>query len=241
MDAGEPPIGGVGIGLTGTDDRGDGRQPRGDDRRPGGLRVLRTAPGTYTISETQAAGYADGKDALGAVNGTVTGNATVNDRFSAITLPAPDSVAAGYAFGERNPVEVDLISRAPRASDTAERYFRRVLGEADGRFVVFTSTAVLTPGDTNGLQDVYIRDIVSGTTALVSVSPSGGTANGISSAPVIERRRSVCRLCECGHEPRRRRRQRRHGRVCLGPSDGMTTLVSPTSPESSATGLRPIR
>ena len=49
---------------------------------------------------------------------------------------------------------------------------------ADGRFVVFISTATnLVPGDTNGCADVFVRDRLRGVTERVSVSSSGGQAN----------------------------------------------------------------
>jgi Tol biopolymer transport system component len=45
---------------------------------------------------------------------------------------------------------------------------------ADGRYVAFASDAVLTPGDTNGVQDVFVHDFVSGVTRKVSRSHTGG-------------------------------------------------------------------
>jgi Tol biopolymer transport system component len=57
---------------------------------------------------------------------------------------------------------------------------------ADGRYVVFTSTASnLVPGDTNGVEDVFIRDLVAGTTRRVSVRGRAGQANGRSGTPAI--------------------------------------------------------
>jgi Tol biopolymer transport system component len=52
----------------------------------------------------------------------------------------------------------------------------------DGRYVVFQSNASdLVPGDTNGYSDVFVRDLVAGTTTLVSVNSSGtGPGNGAS-------------------------------------------------------------
>ncbi len=50
---------------------------------------------------------------------------------------------------------------------------------ANGRYVAFTSTASnLVAGDTNGKQDVFVRDLVNGTTTRVDVSSSGVQANG---------------------------------------------------------------
>ncbi|MDQ1655738.1 MAG: hypothetical protein QOD41_821, partial [Cryptosporangiaceae bacterium] len=46
---------------------------------------------------------------------------------------------------------------------------------ADGRYVAFTSAAAnLVDGDTNGQDDVFVRDVVAGTTTRVSVASSGG-------------------------------------------------------------------
>ena len=57
---------------------------------------------------------------------------------------------------------------------------------ADGRLVVFQSDASdLVAGDTNGATDVFVRDLVAGTTELISVSAGGGSANGSSHDPVM--------------------------------------------------------
>ncbi|MEO7731487.1 MAG: Ig-like domain-containing protein [Kofleriaceae bacterium] len=51
----------------------------------------------------------------------------------------------------------------------------------DGRFVAFTSAATnLTPGDTNHVSDVFVRDLAGATTTRVSVSSTGGEANSSS-------------------------------------------------------------
>ncbi len=57
----------------------------------------------------------------------------------------------------------------------------------DGRYVAFTSSASnLVADDTNGGEDVFVRDLQAGTTALVSVNVnSNGPANGDSFSPII--------------------------------------------------------
>lgn len=56
----------------------------------------------------------------------------------------------------------------------------------DGGSVAFDSEATnLVAGDTNGLQDIFVRDLVAGTTTRVSVSSAGAQANGWSDDPVI--------------------------------------------------------
>ena len=57
---------------------------------------------------------------------------------------------------------------------------------ADGRYVAFGSGAGnLVPGDTNGWDDVFVRDRQTGATERVSVSSTGTQANGISLVSVI--------------------------------------------------------
>jgi Tol biopolymer transport system component len=50
---------------------------------------------------------------------------------------------------------------------------------ADGRYVVFNSAASnLAAVDGNGVSDVFLKDVVAGTTTLISATPDGRTANG---------------------------------------------------------------
>lgn len=56
----------------------------------------------------------------------------------------------------------------------------------NGRYVVFQSDASdLVLGDTNGVSDIFRRDLVAGTTTLVSVATNGGFANGASTDPIM--------------------------------------------------------
>src|SRR5438477_4887785 len=57
----------------------------------------------------------------------------------------------------------------------------------DGRYVTFESEASnLVANDTNGVSDVFLRDLQSGTTTLLSVNSSGtGAGNGASTSPII--------------------------------------------------------
>lgn len=57
---------------------------------------------------------------------------------------------------------------------------------ADGRFVAFDSFASdLVPGDTNGANDVFVRELASGVTRIVSVDMMGGPADSGSGDPAI--------------------------------------------------------
>jgi Tol biopolymer transport system component len=57
---------------------------------------------------------------------------------------------------------------------------------ANGRYVVFVSTAKnLVPGDTNKHDDVFLRDLRTGETRLVSIGLHGAGANGVSGAATL--------------------------------------------------------
>lgn len=54
----------------------------------------------------------------------------------------------------------------------------------DGRWVIFDSGASdLVPGDTNGLSDIFARDLVSGSTTRLSMRPDGSQTAGASLLP----------------------------------------------------------
>jgi hypothetical protein len=56
----------------------------------------------------------------------------------------------------------------------------------DGRHVAFVTAASLVAGDNNGVNDVYLQDLQTGTLTLVSMDQSGTTsAAGISDSPVV--------------------------------------------------------
>lgn len=57
---------------------------------------------------------------------------------------------------------------------------------ADGRFVAFSSRATnFVAASTGGFEHVYVRDLLTGTTTLVSATPAGAPGNGNSSRPSI--------------------------------------------------------
>ena len=57
---------------------------------------------------------------------------------------------------------------------------------ANGRYAVFQSDASdLLPGDTNGVSDLFVRDLQTGSNILVSVAADGSWGNGVSTDPVM--------------------------------------------------------
>jgi hypothetical protein len=118
----------------------------------------------------------------------------------------------------------------------------------DGRFVVFWSNASnLVPGDTNGRPDVFIRDRARGTVRRLSVSPSGGQANGGSADALIsDDGRFVAFDSAATNLVRgdtnhaddvfvRDRARRRTGRVSLGP--GGVQLSAGPYPSAQLSGI----
>lgn len=58
---------------------------------------------------------------------------------------------------------------------------------SDGRFIVYRSTASdIVSGDTNALADVFLHDVLSGRTELVSVSTAGAQGNFSSDFPQVD-------------------------------------------------------
>jgi hypothetical protein len=56
----------------------------------------------------------------------------------------------------------------------------------NGQFALFESSASdLVPNDTNNASDIFVRDVISGTTTLVSINTAGGNANGTSRGSVM--------------------------------------------------------
>ena len=81
--------------------------------------------------------------------------------------------------------ETVLVSRKLASATSGSGFSFSPVFAGDSN-LVFTSTADdLVSGDTNGTSDVFVRDLASGTTTLVSVSTNGTSGNGPSSAPVV--------------------------------------------------------
>ncbi len=91
--------------------------------------------------------------------------------------------AVGIDAADARPITVASMDGAGNGSNGAS-------GEpsisADGRYVAFSSWASnLVAGDSNGQQDVFVRDLISGTIVRVSVDSQGREGNGPSGEPSI--------------------------------------------------------
>lgn len=88
-------IEGVTVTLTGVDDRGDAVNLTTQTDEDGDYVFTDLRPGTYTVTETQPAGYLDGLDQVGTEGGTLA-----NDQVSDIPLGV-GVAGMNYDFGER--------------------------------------------------------------------------------------------------------------------------------------------
>lgn len=98
----------------------------------------------------------------------------------------------GAAAAEIHPGPVELVSVDPAGTQAGDAASGGSFGpgmdlSADGRWAVFESTASnLVATDTNGVSDVFVRDLLTGQTTLVSVNAAGtDSGNGASLMPVI--------------------------------------------------------
>ena len=78
-----------------------------------------------------------------------------------------------------------LVDRADGAAGAVATRASRPSVSADGRLVAFMTVDPLDPADDNAEYDVYVRDVVAGTTRLVSRTPAGGAADAGSFDPMI--------------------------------------------------------
>jgi Tol biopolymer transport system component len=112
---------------------------------------------------------------------SVDGNLVPHDANRAIDVFVRDVDAAATAL---------VSQRAPTLASLTG-YGSSLVGQnfvsSDGRFVVFVSDAAnLVANDTNGLGDVFVRDLTAGSNALVSINATGtASGSGISRDPVI--------------------------------------------------------
>ncbi|MGH2682722.1 MAG: DUF6531 domain-containing protein [Actinomycetota bacterium] len=86
----------------------------------------------------------------------------------------------------RSAKRVNLSSSGAQANNYDFGAVRRISVSAHGRFIAFASDATnLVPFDTNMQRDIFVRDVVAGTTTRVSVDNSGNQSSSASERPAI--------------------------------------------------------
>ena len=117
---------------------------------------------------------------------------TSNSRFIVFESDATDLVAGdsnGFTDIFRFDRTTSTTIRVSVTNGGGEADQRSTVADVsdDGRFIVFASTAqnLTSETDTNGLNDIFLRDTLNNTTTLISKSIGGTTGNGASLKPVI--------------------------------------------------------
>ena len=126
------------------------------------------------------------------ISGFTSFSVSSNGQFVAFYSDA-DNLVAGDTNGCRDVFVRDLVAGvnylvSGHTNGTSGDYISTDPAiSGNGRYVAFTSSADnLVAGDTNNAQDVFVRDLLSGTTMLVSVSTNGFySGNSDSYSPVI--------------------------------------------------------
>jgi len=105
-------------------------------------------------------------------------NLVPGDTNGELDLFIRDTVA-----GTTSRISVDSNGNQSPANLFSNAQYRPSIS-ANGRFVAFQSEAQIAGVFTGG-DDIFVRDVVAGTTTIVSVNSSGGQANAPSSSPSI--------------------------------------------------------
>ncbi len=112
-EAGEPGIPNTTVTLTGTDSAGQAVSKSATTNGVGYYAFPGLAGGTYVLTESQPAGYLDGKDTIGSQGGK-----TANDRFYEIPLPGGTN-GVNNNFGELLPPgQTPTPTATPSATET---------------------------------------------------------------------------------------------------------------------------
>jgi len=143
--------------------------------------------GTIRVSTDSAGGENNGTGAFAALNPRISGNGRYAVFYSnAGNLVADDTNGFGDIFVKdiRTGVTVRASTDSAGNEGNADAGVSPGISD-DGRYVVFTSTASnLVPGDT-GFTDVFVKDMQTGSIALVSTDSTGTAGNNISLNGVI--------------------------------------------------------
>ena len=89
-----------------------------------------------------------------------------------------DADGDGLFEGCASDSTLTLLNSAPPEVDANLKHTSQAQLSADGRVSLFNSDATnLVPGDTNGVRDVFVKDLTNGTVTRVSVSSDGTQQN----------------------------------------------------------------
>jgi Tol biopolymer transport system component len=161
------------------------RGDRNGERLDAFVHDLRT--GTTTLASPSYTGPG-GDNETGAAAITADGRYVTIVSAASNLVPGDTNNAYDVMIRDRTAGTTRLVS----VSSTGERGNGDSFNAAttpDGRYLAFMSHATnLTPGDTNNAADIFVRDLRTGTTRMISTATggsTGGSANGDSHEPAI--------------------------------------------------------
>ena len=142
------------------------------DRELGTTRRVSVGPGGVQANEASTAAAV-----------SANGRFVAFDFFASNLVPGDDNFARDVFVHDRRAGATRRVS-VGSAGSNGDSFFPAI--SADGRFVAFVSSATnLVPGDTNNVDDIFVRDLELGATRRVSVGPGGTQGNGPSSEPAL--------------------------------------------------------
>ena len=182
-EAGEPPIAGATLTLTGTDDLGNPVSKTATTDGAGAYSFTNLRPGTYLVSETQPAPYLDGKDAVGTVGGSVNGTLVPPDAIGSIVLAAGAS-GINYNFGEiDSSVPVPGFTLAKTASTQSAQPYQPVTYSYTVTNTGGTTLTGIVVTDNNGTPGLPSDDFTVGT--IPTLAPGDSATLTATVIPVV--------------------------------------------------------
>ena len=143
--------------------------------------ALASDPSIVRVSTSPSGGQPDGESTAAAISADGRYIAFVS---RATNLVPDDLNNLGDVFVRDLEGETPVCASTSPSGAGAQGESHTPALSADGRLVAFVSEAWnLVSGDDNGTSDVFVRDLVSGTTARASVGPGGADADGASANP----------------------------------------------------------
>ena len=136
-----------------------------------------------TESVATGGGQADGRSFVPAISADGRYAAFYSDGSNLV--PGDANGARDVFIGDRQTGETTRASVDGTGAEANDDSFEPAIS-ADGRFVAFSSSATnLVAGDSNDVNDVFVRDRQANTTTRVSVGLAGANADGGSDSPSI--------------------------------------------------------
>jgi Tol biopolymer transport system component len=143
----------------------------------------RSSGTTQRVSVSSAGAQADFGSTIPAIS--ADGRYVVFESFATNLVPGDTNGLTDVFLRDRQTGITERISVTTFEAQ-ANGASRTPAVSADGRYVVFMSSATnLGVGDTNGVDDIFLRDRGVGSTGRISVSTAGVGGNGASSHPTI--------------------------------------------------------